>query len=88
MCNKNAFDIKLKTDYAKFFDWTKKPGSKAENINDPRFPLGGETLDAGECLNKSATVTLDTTNRYTIASQLEGFVVGADGQNKDPATGK
>jgi len=84
MCNKNSFDIKLKQDFAKFFDWTKRKGSKDENINNPRFPLGGKTLEAGACLNQSQVVTLDTANRYTIATQLEGFVVKESGGIVNP----
>ncbi len=84
MCNNNRFDIKLKKDFAKFFDWTKKAGSKAESVKDPRFPLGGTTLKAGRCLTQSQVLTLDTTNRYTIATQLEGFVVNRNGGILDP----
>ena len=39
ICNKNNFDIKLKPNYAKFFDWTKKKGSKAVNIGSLRIPF-------------------------------------------------
>jgi hypothetical protein len=82
MCNENSFDIELKQNFAKFFDWTKKPGSKAESIKNPRFPLGGKFLKAGECLKQTKVHKIDTTNRYTIATQLEGFVVddSADGR--------
>ena len=86
MCNKNNFDIQLNQNYVKCFYWTKKRGSKALNIDRPRIPLGGKTLKAGACLNRSEAVT----NRYTIASQLEGFVVdeSCTSGTVDPQNGK
>lgn len=89
MCNKNDFDIELRDKKAKFFDWTRTKGSKQENVRDPRIALGGKTLAKGQCLNESRTIILDTTNRYTIASQLEGYVVDpSTGMNKDAETGE
>ncbi len=87
MCNYNRFNIRMK-DEAKFYDWTKKRGDKAKNVANPRFPLGGRVLLAGQCFTEAPEFYLSTANRYNIATQLEGFVMGANGSNMDPQFGK
>lgn len=85
MCNENSFDILL-NDKGKFFDWARVKGSKKYNLANPRFPLGGTTLVSGACLKKDETLTINTGNRYNIATQLEGNVLNPSGQLEDPRT--
>ncbi len=87
MCNNNDFDIDLRNNKAKFFDWQR--GAKADNIDNPRIDLWGKTLKNRSCLNESRTLSLETTNRFTVATQLEGYVIDPiTGNKKDAATGK
>ncbi len=88
MCNKNAFDIELRDPQAKFYDWTRVAGSKETNVANPRIPVGGRTLKSGECLEEKRPLSLDTENRYNVATQLEGFVLDSDGSRLSPTTGK
>ncbi len=88
MCNENPFDIALRDPKAKMYDWTKKPGSKAANVADPRIPLGGEILESGTCIDRQETLQLDTTDRYNVATQLEGYVLDENDNQKDAQTGK
>ncbi len=89
MCNGNDFDIELREEKAKFYDWTKKAGDKNANIANPRFPLGDKStkiLASGTCMEKKEELTLTTANKYNVATQLEGYVLRNNGQRLNSQT--
>lgn len=90
MCNDNDFDIRLIGPQAKFYDWSLKAGAntKSENTQNPRFPLGTQLLQSKTCIDETAKLNLSTGNRYSVAAQLEGNPLNADGSPKSSQTGE
>lgn len=86
ICNGNDLDIMLNRK-AKFFDWRRAKGAKKESIENPRFPLEGQIVKSGKCLETSITFGLSAGSRYNIASQLEGVFMDASGNLKDDVEG-
>ncbi len=92
MCNYNDFDIQL-TSKAKFYDWARNKfhgevPDKKINIENPRFPLNGQIIGAGQCMEKTDTFYLDTSFRYNLAAQLQAVALNENGEPKDPKNGE